>query len=416
MSRSKTILFACFLLSATILQAQTKKVSGKIKQDNGTAVADVAVTLRTISDSTLVKGVVTDKQGSFVLENLDTGTYLLNVSHVSFKPCWQKVVIANMDVTLKDVLLAKIAATVLKEVMVKSQKPLFTRSIDKLTLNVEGTVYEKGENGLRLFNVIPGVQVTGRDIQFRGSEGVTVYVDNRRIILPGDQLFAYLSSIPSESIKSYELKAVPGAENDAQNGGVIINIVLKSEYKYGLSGNVNSGYWYNGDNNVKGSTLVNYRVGKLTMQGSFNYWRSPASYEDHITQEFKSTGVYSQQTEKYREDYHSVSYNVGIDYKLTDKQTIGANYNMFTNPGDISNTTTTDINFLANAHANSIDSSLYTNSGSKFRYINQMANVFYRNKLDSLGSKLDVGYSYIYYDLNDPRFIETKFLNSAWAP
>lgn len=84
MSRSKIILFACFLLSSIILQAQTKKISGKVKQDNGTTVADVAVTLRTISDSTLVKGVVTDEQGSFVLENLNPGIYLLNVSHVSF--------------------------------------------------------------------------------------------------------------------------------------------------------------------------------------------------------------------------------------------------------------------------------------------------------------------------------------------
>lgn len=413
MSRSKIILFACFLLSAIILQAQTKKTSGKIKQDIGTAVADVAVTLRTISDSTLVKGVVTDEQGSFVLENLNPGTYLLNVSHVSFTPYWQKVVIANMNVALKDIVLTKVAAIVLKEVLVKSQKPLLTRSVDKLTLNVEGSVYEKGENGLRLFNVIPGVQVTGRDIMFRGSESVTVYVDNRRIILPGDQLFAYLRSIPSESIKSYELKAVPGAENEAQNGGVIINIVLKSEYKYGLSGNVSGGYWYNGNNNVTGSTLINYRTGKLTMQGSFDYSRSPAFYEDHIIQEFKSTGVYSTQTEKYTEDYNSFGYNVGVDYKLTDKQTIGANYNMFTNPGDLSNIITTNINFLANAHANSIDSSLYTNKSGKYRYINQMANVFYRNKLDSLGSRLDIGYSHIYYDLNDPPAIETKFLNSA---
>lgn len=411
MDKSKIIVLTALLLVATILKAQTKRISGKIRQDNAIAVTNATVTLRTIQDSTLVRGTMTNEQGDFVLENLNTGTYLLNVLHISIDPYWQKVVVDNNDVVLKDILLPKIVETELKEVEIKSQRPLLTRYVDKVTLNVEGSVYEKGENGLRLFNVIPGVQVTGNDIKFRGSESVTVYVDSRRVLLPGEQLFAYLRSIPSESIKSYELKAVPGAENEAQNGGVIINIVLKSEYKYGLSGNINTGYWYNGNSNALGSSSINYSTGKLALQGGFNYRRAPAFYEDNIMQQFRSSGIHSPQSEKYYEDYNLFSYNVGIDYKLTDRQILGANYNVFTNPGDISNTTTTKIHFLTHANASSIDSSLYTDKNNKFRYSNQMANVFYRNKLDSLGSKLDMGYSYIYYELNDPSAIETRYLN-----
>jgi len=402
-----------FLESST--EDTSYEVSGRVISIEHKPVEMATITLKNASNLKDVQVTFADTTGNFKLTVAKKGNYLLVISAVGMDSLTIGLELSDFKmIKLPDITLHPFSHR-LKEVSVLAQRPLLTRSIDKLTLNVEGSVYEKGEDGLRLFNVIPGVQVTGRDILFRGSESVTVYVDNRRVMLPADQLFAYLRSIPSESIKSYELKVVPGAENEAQNGGVIINIVLKSEYKYGLSGNVSGGYWYNGNNNVTGSTLINYRVGKLTMQGSFNYLRSPAFYEDYIIQEFKSTKVYSQQTEKYTEDYNFFSYNVGMDYKLTDKQTIGANYNMFTNPGDISNATTTNINFLANAHANSVDSSLYTNNGSKFRYINQMANAFYRNKLDSLGSKLDMGYSYIHYDLNDPRPIETKFLNSAGA-
>jgi hypothetical protein len=411
MKKREIIVLTGLLLMATTLTAQTRKISGRVIADNGTAVANAMVILRTVQDSLLVRGTMTDERGIFVLDNVSTGTYWLHVLHASFQSSRQKVTTHNNDIALKDISISKIKAADLKEIEIKSQRPFLVRSVDKITLNVEGSVYEKGENALKLFNIIPGVQVTGNDIKFRGSENVTVYVDNRKILLPGEQLFAYLRFIPSESILSYELKAVPGAETDAQNRGVIINIVLKSAYKYGLSGNISSGYWYNDYHNFMGSTLINYNTGKLTIQGGFNYRRAPAFYEDNIVQQFTSSGVYSPQTEKYYEDYNLFSCNTGFDYKLTNRQTFGANYNVFTNPGDINNITTTDIRFLTNPSATATDSSLHTGKRSRFRYSNNMANVFYRNRLDSLGSKLDAGYSYIYYDLNDPSTIASRFLN-----
>lgn len=411
MRKEKLIVLICLLLFTISLQAQSIKILGKIKSDAKNTVQQATITLRTIQDSLLVKGTVTDEQGSFVLENLKSGTYIISISHINFEPYSKRLDVAGSDVILNEITLSKDASVKLSEVAITSRKPLITRSIDKLTLNVQGSVYEKGENGLRLFNVIPGVQVTGKNIQFRGSESVTVYVDNRRILLPADQLMAYLSAIPSESIKSYELKEVPGAEYDAQNGGVIINIVLKSDYKYGLSGNINSGYWYNGHNNALGSASATYRADKLTVQGGFNYRNAPSFYEDNIGQEFKSTGVYNTQVEKYVEKYHTFDYNIGFDYRLTTRQTLGANYNKSSNPGDFSNTTTTASNFFSSKNASQIDSSLYSTKSTKFIYHSQIANAFYRYKLDTLGSKFDLGYSYVNYNLDDPTSLETKFLN-----
>lgn len=413
MKRKKLVLLTCFLLFAISSYAQSIRIVGKIKSDAKKVLNQATITLRTVQDSLLIKGTVTDEQGGFVLENIKAGAYMIHVSHVGFEPYLKRLDFADRDLVLNEIILSKDASVSLAAVEITTRRALITRSIDKLTVNVQGSVYEKGENGLRLFNVIPGVQVTGKDIQFRGSEGVTVYVDNRRVLLSGDQLLAYLSAIPSESIKSYELKEVPGAEYDAQNAGVIVNIVLKSDYKYGLSGNVNSGYWYNGYNNGSGAASANYRAGNLTVQGGFNYRNAPAFYEDRIAQEFKSTGVYNSQIEKYVEKYHSFDYNVGFDYRLTSRQTLGANYNKSSNPGDFSNTTTTSSNFLTGRNAGQIDSALYTTKNSKFIYSTQIANAFYRYKLDSLGSKFDLGYSYVNYNLEDPSAFETKFFNAA---
>jgi hypothetical protein len=396
------VLLATLLLCSITLHAQSRKLSGKLKQENGSAVVGAILTLRTVTDSLLIKGGVSDEQGRFELDNLNGGVYTLSITHIGFRSHREKITINSTDITIPDITLS---SNELKAVEVKSQRPLITRSVDKLTVNIEGSVYEKGENSLRLFNVIPGVFVTGNDISFRGTEGVTVFVDNRKVPLTGEALFTYLRSIPSESIRSYDLRTMPGAETDAQNSGVIINITLKSEYRYGLSGNITSGYWYNGNNNVTEAAQLNYRVGKLTTQIGANYMNSPAFYKDEITQDFKSTGVHSQQTEDYLEKYNTISVNAGLDYKLTERQTIGGNYNMFTNPGDFDNTTTTDIKYP--------DSSLHTKNSRDFSYTNHMANVFYRNRFDSLGSKIDVGYNYIYYKLHDPASIETMFFNES---
>lgn len=411
MYKHKFLLLAFLLLSAVSVQGQTRKIVGKIKQNKDSALPNATVTLRSFRDSILVNGTATNEQGGFVLENINSGKYNLSVSHMGFEPYIMPLTISNKDTILNDIVLAKNTSVQLDVIDINAQRPLLTRSIDKLTLNVEGSVYEKGENGLRLFNVIPGVQVVGRDIKFRGSENVTVYIDNRRLLLPSDQLSAYLRSIPSESIKSYELKAVPGAENDAQHGGVIINIVLKSEYRFGLSGNVSAGYWRNDNNNGFGSTSLNYRIGKLTAQGGFNYRNNANYYEDEVQQEFNSTGIYNSQNERYKEKYHSINFNLGFDYKLSESQTLGANFNMLRNPGDFSNNIITTTDFLTNKTAD-IDSTWYSRKTTVFRYTSQMANAFYRNKLDTLGSKLDIGYSLIGYDLNDPATIETSFFSN----
>lgn len=411
---SYRIMASIFLLLGSIVtKSQSIKISGRTAQADNTAIADATVTLRLFKDSSLVKGTATSQDGIFVLENLAAGEYMLSISHVNFEPYTNKLVVYNNDIALDNIVLAKKDISQLSTIVVQSQKPLFTRLADKLVLNVEGSIYEKGENGLRLFNIIPGVRFTGNDILFRGSEKVVVYVDNRKIPLAGDQLLSYLRAIPSESVKSYELKAVPGAENDAQNGGVIINIILKSQYRFGLSGNINSWYSYNSYNNISGSSLITYRKGKITLQGSINYWRHPAFYEDGIRQQFKPSGVYSLQTEKYVEKYNYYGYTIGVDYKITDRQTLGANFNTFANPRDFSNNVNTNISFFTTPEASLPDSSLQTGKTGLFKYTNKMANMFYRLKSDSLGSKLDIGYSYVYYNMDDPEAMETKYFNSA---
>ncbi|TDQ08660.1 outer membrane beta-barrel family protein [Pedobacter metabolipauper] len=396
------------LRRSTLQDAYT--IKGRVLGSNSKPVEFATISITKVSNPQIKFSALADTGGRFNLKVYERGDYLLKISSLETDSLIQTINIgASKELQLPDLVLNR-SAIQLKNVAIKGTRPLISRSIDKLTLNIEGSAYENGENALRLFSVIPGVNFDGKDIRFRGDEGVTVYVDNRRMLLPGDQLLGYLRSIPSESIKSFELKIVPGAENDAQNSGVIVNIVLKSEFKYGLSGNVKGGFFHSSENNVIGSTFLNYRAGKFNIQGGFNYRRWPAFYEDHIEQVFHDTGVASSQDEKYFELYNSIAYNASVDYKLDQRQTIGLSYNMFSNPGDIRNSLTTDVKYFS-PNSNAADSSLFSERTTRFSYSNHMANAFYRNKLDTMGGRLDIGYSFIYYDLNDPSALETRFLN-----
>ncbi|MEJ7684121.1 MAG: carboxypeptidase regulatory-like domain-containing protein [Segetibacter sp.] len=290
-----------FLISALLVLSEVKaqkiKIYGKVK-GNDSLLGGATVTLRSLPDSVLVKGTVTSDSGIYELTDLDTGNYILNIDYLHYRPYFKEIRITenNKSVT-EEVVMSRDKSNYLQAVKVVSHKPFITRSVDKTVINIEGSVYSKGENALRLFNVIPGVHIDPLNgIQFRGSQGVTVYVDNRKIQLSGQQLFDYLRSIPSESIKSYEVQAVPGASYDAQNAGTVINITLKNNYKYGLSGSIGTSYKHTRYNEFDENAALNYRVGKINTCRQITHWYCGKQfYDNDELQQYKASNLYNLQ-------------------------------------------------------------------------------------------------------------------------
>lgn len=99
---------------------------------------------------------------------------------------------------------------------------------------------------------------------------------------------------------------------------------------------------------------------------------------------------------------------MGIDHKLKENKVIGFNYNIFTNPGDFSNSTTSTSIFRRRNNI-SIDSTSVGINNNNYRYVSQMANVFYRQKIDTIGSVFDIGYSFVGYSYSNPSGLETIF-------
>lgn len=378
-------------------KSQTFNIRGQISAGSDGNVSYAIVTLRSIPDSLLVRGASTDSIGRFVLSGINSGTYVLHVQAMGMFPHKQQLELKNVDLELPLIQLkVDSAGYTLNEVTVTTQKPFLKREIDKLVVDIASSVYSRGENAMRLFNVIPGVQTDAfGNILYRGTEAVTVYVDNIKVQLSGQQLANYLRSIPSESIKSYEVRSIGGAQFDANNTGTIINILLKSDYKYGLSGSVGAEYQYTKYSNISSYVNMEYSIRKFTFQINGSVYSGKQFEDQKETQFYKSSGIYSHQRSNTITDAFFGNYKVGLDYRITKNQILTANFEKTSfpyHPSTVSN------NMFSIGSQVSIDSVVNTNNKKDIRQITSQANFLYRNKLDTIGSTLDIGYSYIDYD------------------
>lgn len=404
------------LITASLLcstgRAQSD-IRGHIRDEKGKDIPDATVVLRSLPDSALAKGAMTGEKGSFLLEKIGKGKYILRVSCVGMEEYSLNVSMDSADLRLDDIILYP-QSKGLQQVMVTARKPLITRQAGKTILNIESSVYNKGENSYRLFNIIPGVQADGSgNMQFRGQEQVTVYIDNRKVQLRGRQLMDYLRSIPSESIKSFEVSTVPGAEFEAANSGIVVNIMLKENYKYGLTGTVYSTYEQTRYAGFTNGYQLNYRVGKFKFENSYSIIAGKGFSDNTEDQTFKNQPLYFGQVERGKERVTLQRGKFGIDYALSRTQVIGGDYELTYWDGHTYGTAATVVKKAADAP---VDSSFTTQNNKTMRLTNQLANLFYRNKLDSLGSKLDLGYSYVGYNNKVTSGIYSEFFLADKTP
>lgn len=411
--KNKIIVLAVAVINSLLLNAQNS-ISGRIKDQNNKPAQDATITLRTLPDSVLQRGTVSNENGEFELNNVQKGSYVIHISFVGYDDYTANIFVDTAKISLNDIVLYPVNS-MLRQVVVSARKPLIVKKSGKTIINIENSIYSTGENSYRLFNIIPGIQSDeSGNINFRGQGNVKVYIDNRKMQLSGRQVMDYLKSIPSESIKSFEVSTVPGAEFDAENAGIIVNITLKDSYKYGLTGTLFSNYEQTRYPGFSNGFLLNYRIGKFNFQTNYSFIFAKGFSDNIEQQQFKNKPLFFGQDEKGRERVKLHSPKVGIDYNISDKQIIGANYEITYWDGNTNGTANTNVK--KNATTSIIDSMFFTTNQKKMALTNQLVNVFYRNKLDSAGSKLDIGYDFVGYNNKITSNINSTFFLPDFTP
>lgn len=231
MTKIINVVFLLFSFHLTV--AQSLYTTGKVKdQRTGLTLNSVTVSLND-SITGFKRYTKTDSSGTFIIQEIPTGNYKLTISHIGYDSI---VINIRVDHTTKPIDVKLIQSSVyLSEVKVSAEK----KAIENIPGGLSYTNTNKAalpNQTLDLLKQIPGVTLgSNGSIKLNGTT-VSVYIDNSKMTLSGEDLLNYLRSLPDNTIQSIEALQVPPAKYDAE-GASVINIITKKQKELGSSGN-----------------------------------------------------------------------------------------------------------------------------------------------------------------------------------
>ncbi|EJF08833.1 carboxypeptidase-like regulatory domain-containing protein [Pontibacter sp. BAB1700] len=228
----------CLSLVSAIPVLAQGKVSGIVKEDASNAASFATVTLLAATDSSLVKGKVTDENGQFVFENLPYGQYLVAVRYVGFQPTFSETIRIQADQAVQDIGILQLLRNTnqLGEVLVQAQRQVVERSPDRYTLNVEASTFQT-DNLLDIFRAMPFVQVQGESVTVNGKGGILILLD--KVQMPGATMQSIMATMTGDEIEKIEFITNPSSRYPA-NISTVISITTKKARTLGLTGSARS--------------------------------------------------------------------------------------------------------------------------------------------------------------------------------
>ena len=260
-TRFLSILITLFF--STVLLAQT--ITGKITDATG-IIPFANVTIKD-NQYKIITGTTTDDDGLFKLK-ISKGTYTIEVSYLGYKN-WKKEINVSANLNLGTIFLEENSQK-LEEIVIKTEKRVLERKIDRLIFNVEKSIAATGGNGLDVLKITPGVQVQNGTLEILGKGATRVMINGRISPLAGHELVSFLSGFSADDIQKIEVITNPPAKYEASGNGGLINIVLKKGLQDFWKNSTTISY---NQNKYNFTTLNNnffYNKGKISFSGSLN--------------------------------------------------------------------------------------------------------------------------------------------------
>ena len=380
------------------------KISGQIKNEKNNPVEFIEIQLQN-KDSIIFKSELTNAEGKFILET-EKGEYSLIVRQLGVI-YYKQNINANQDTNVGIINITE-KEQQLQEVVITSKKKLIERKVDRLIFNVENSISASGGDAIDALKITPRVKVKNDNISMIGKNNMSVMVDDKLILLTGDELINFLKSIPSDNIKSIEVITTPPAKYDAEGNSGLINIKLKKSKLNQWNASLRSSYVQS--TYPKGSFGGNfdYQKNKLSLYSNLNYVNgSNAPVETNKI--YYPLGLWNEEN-KRRDFQNSVNGRIGADYKISEKFSVGMQYlGSFSKPRIAENSLTT----IYNQTNSQIDSYINTLSENLGKNNNHSLNLNSTVVFDTIGKKMNINLDYFKFKNDDNRIFNTINLLSA---
>lgn len=248
MSRYKFFILILLILGYTIAFSQPINkftIIGQLADSvSNRPVALASVELWDNSRRTKIKTMFSGKNGGFVLRDIGSGNYRIQVYSVGYRKQEYSISITNNDMedTTRHITIWMKSDTVtLQNLEVLSRKRLVVQEVDRLVYNVSDDPESKYLSLFEFMRKVPLLSFDAFDhLQLKGESEFRVLIDGRiSSLFSGRNLGQVLKSIPAVNILKIEVITIPPAKFGGEGLSGIINIITNKKSTDGYNGNLN---------------------------------------------------------------------------------------------------------------------------------------------------------------------------------
>lgn len=384
----KTILLSILFLTSSIGFSQNSSVSGEIVADND--LIDLGqISIYSLPDSTFIKGAL-----------LDSSSFTTSFSPAGNDKFYLKITIPEHTTKIIDFELSESNTNLgvitlekninLETVDVVYKKATFKRTMDGVSVNVEGTELQNLTNLFEVLKASP--QLTSPDderIEIIGKGSPLILID-RQAITSNEELKA----VPAAQIERIEIITHPSAKYKAQgSGGGVIEVYTKNFHLEGYNMTVSSEAGINTELKPTGGlhTGISLKKKKFSLNGYIggNY-SSRISYGNTFGE--VTDGSERRMTSEFVDNGNNIwqYYKLKSAYNISENKRLTMGINGYGSNG-ISNGESSTIYTIAN------DSLTDRNSNSSYKYtwLNNSAFINYTVETDTFNSAFEINLNYV---------------------
>ncbi len=377
--------------------AQAYSVAGQANDSLNNPIPFVHVTV--YAADTLVVGTVADSDGSFMIDNLETGNYVLRLVALGYADFVQEFA-QQAGLTDFGVLRLNTVSIELDGVEVVGKKELYERRANSLIINVEQHISSSGGSALDLLSNTAGVSINQQSntLSLYGKGQLSIMVDGKLSRVNGQALISLLESMSASDIKYLEVFNNPTSKYDAHGTGGMINIMTKSKNNNGRGGSVSLRSGYGKGEKTGASANLHYQYGKMGWFGNYSFNRNRSIEEWGLESAFNNPlSQKTVQTTSLRKPITvSHNYMFGMDYAILKNTHIGGTLSGYSSKWDMS----AFDKVIRNSDTNGTETlDIETNEINHWSHISTNLQV-----AQSLGKqhKLTFDYNHLYYHDDNP--------------
>jgi len=402
-----------FFITLFFSQAQNS-LHFSIKDSQNQAIPFATILLKKTTDSSYVKGFISDENGIFIAEKLPLGKFHVKIQAIGF----EAKSMSSIDITSNSILnwgtiILTNSSTVLQEVKVNATKPFIERKLDKTVVNVENSVMAAGNTTYELLERSPGIIIDkDGNISIKGKSGAKVMIDGKISYLTGPELANYLRNLPADQITQLEIMSNPSSKYDAAGTGGLINIKLKKNANIGMNGSANVTYAQGFYAREAMGLNLNFRKKAWNVFGNASSGSRPVMEKNYLLRKFPVQKEQFEQNLSYPNKNQNAQVKTGVDWFYSTKTTLGLLISGAYNNDKLDN------GLNETVQSNDADKVLSrTNTYNSYRMpnYNYATNLNFKHSFDTTGRELTVDLDYAKFNYDNQNDYIASYLYSDFT-